>query len=843
MISRANQQLLLTDIALGSSGDLGMDQKFIAVDMSRRVKEAFPSMTEEQREFIMRKISEKLQGHNLDELGGEAESEDEGVALGEAGTQLLESFQQYGGLDTLQKAVYILRGALARCTQGHHYRGAALNNLANALVKLYEQDGDTSKLAEAFKLHREALSLSPAGHPGRAHLLNNLANTLLTQYKQDGDTSKLAEAVKLHREALCLLPEDHPDRATSLNSLANALMTQYEQDGDVSKLAEMVNRDREALSLRPEGHPDRAVSLNNLANGLRTQYQQDGDMSKLAEIIDQHREALSLCPEGHPDRAMLLHNLAKSLMMQYQQDGDISKLAKTVDLHRKALFLRPQGNPDRAMSLNNLTIPLMRQYEEDGDTSKLVETVDGHREALSLLSQGHPERAHLLLNLATTLERLYDQDGDTSKLAEAIDRHHEALSLFSQGHPSRALSLNNLANALMTQYEKDGDMSKLAETVDRNCEALSLRPQGHPDRGISLHNLSNSYRAQFVRDGNEGDLINALKLRRECLDSRIPGHPDRYIAHHSIAQVQLMDSSLFDWEEALDHLMQAMTDNSASPRQRLVQGIQSLRRIEAASARDVKQYFYSQQALDVYVHAIQLLPRAAHAGLDVSARLRALSGSEQLCRAVAMRAMLLDKLPTAVEVFEEGKAVFWSQALRLRSTALDALPTTDNERLSRLFRLLDTDRTGSSVEGCEKVDLEQHIEHRRQLNDQADRLIEDIRRRPGFERFLRIPQYERLAQAASNGYVVALVANEPFYFAIIIQAGRAPQSIFLPSVDGEKLRRLIELTSGSGMRDGVDRGVVKERVPPRVPLEQMWRTIVEPVLVHLGLKVRHDRLI
>jgi hypothetical protein len=578
-----------------------------------------------------------------------------------------------------------------------------------------------------------------------------------------------------------------------------------------------------------EAFPSMTEEAMDLAMRMISAGLQGHNLDELREEAESESKGVALC------------NAGTQLFKRFKQYGGLETLQEAVGMLRGALALFPQGHRNRGVALNNLAVALMTQYEQDGDTSKLAETVDRYREALSLHPQGHPDRASSLNNLANALITQYEQDGDTSKLAETVDRHREALSLRPQGHPDRAMSLGNLASALLTQYEQDGDMSKLAETVDRHREALSLRPEGHPDRSDSLNNFSNSYLAQYEHDGNESALINALKLRRECLDSRIPGHPDRYTAHHAIARVQLMDSSLFDWEEALDHLMQGMTDNSAPPRQHLIQGIRSLRQVETASARDVKQYFCSQQALDVYVHAIQLLPRAAHAGLDVSARLRALAGSEQLCRAAAMRAMLLDKLPTAVEVFEEGKAVFWSQALRLRSTALDALPTTDNERLSRLFRLLDADRTGSSVEGCEKVDLERHIEHRRQLNDQADRLIENIRRRPRFERFLRIPQYERLAQAASNGYVVALVANSPIYFAIVIQAGKAPQSILLPSVDGEKLRRLIELTSGSGMRDAVDRGVVKERVPPRVPLEQMWRTIVEPVLLQLGLQVRHDR--
>jgi hypothetical protein len=786
---------------LGSSGEAGyisMNQEYIAAEMLRRLEEDFPSMTEEAINYAMRMISAGLQGHNLDESYEEAESEREGVILFDTGTQLLESFMQYGVLDILQEAVNMLRGALALFPQGHRHRGAALDNLATALMTQYKHDGDTSKLAETVDRYCEALSLRPPGHPDRAGSLNNLATALMTQYKQDGDTSKLAETVNRHREALSLLPPGHPDRAALLNNLTAALMTQYEQDGNTSKLAETVDRHREALSLLPQGHPDRAGSLNNLAAALLTQYKQDGDTSKLAEAVDRHREALSLLPQGHPDRAGSLNNLATALMTQYEQDGDMSKLAETVDRHREALSLHPQGHPDRAASLSNLANALMRQYE---------------------------------------------QDGNMSKLAETVGRHREALSMRPRGHPDRAASLSNLATALMRQYEQDGDTLKLTETVDRHREGLSLHPKGHPNRGVSLNNLSNSYLRQYERDGNESALINALKLRRECLDSRIPGHPKRYGAHHTIAQVQLMNSSLFDWAEALDHLMQAMTDNSASPRQRLIQGIQSLRRVEAASDRDAEQYLYSQQALDVYVHAIQLLPCAAHAGLDVSTRLRALAGSEQLCRAAAMRAMLLNQLPTAVEVFEEGKAVFWSQALRLRSTALDKLPSADSERLIKLFRELDTDHSGSFAEGLEKADLEKRIEHRRRLNEQAENLIEEIRLRPGFERFLRIPQFEQLAQAASNGYVVALVANEPIFFAIIIQADKTPQHILLPSVDGKALRRLTALTSGSGMRDLADERVTKQRIHPRMPLEEIWRTIVKPVLLHLGLQVRHSYLI
>jgi tetratricopeptide (TPR) repeat protein len=797
---------------------LGVNPDHIARDRFRRLEEAFPLATDEYIDFVMRLITTRLQGYHLHGSRKEDEMSAWGEIMFNTGTRLLVRFMQKGGLGTLQEAVNLLRGAL---------------------------------------------KMFPQGHPSRDSSLSNLANALQTQYEQGGDLSKLTEAVNLHHEALALCPRGHPDRAGSLVNLGIALQTQYGQDGDPSKLTQTVDLHREALSLCPRGHPDRAGSLINLANALRMQYEQDGDLSKLAQTVDLHREALSLCPRGHPGRAGSLVNLAIALRTQYEQDGDAFKLTQTVNLHGEALSLRPRGHPDRAGSLVNVGIALQTQYGQDGDLSKLTQTVDLHREALSLCPRGHPDRAGSLSNLANALQTQYGQDGDLFKLTQTVDLCCEALSLCPQGHSGRAGSLVNLGIALQTQYGQDGDLSKLTQTVDLHREALSLCPQGHPRRGDLLDYLSYIYLWQFERNGDESAIVNTLRLRRQCLDSWYPGHPARHGAHHSIARVQLLASPLFDWAEALDHLMQATTDNNAAPRQRLLRGIETLRLVEHASSRNVKQYFYSQIALDVYIAAIQLLPRVAHAGLDISRRLRELSGSEQLCRAAAMRAVWLGQHSTAVEVFEEGKAVFWSQALRLRSTALDELPSTDSKRLRDIFRSLDAAYEDNPMDGQRKANLERHIEHRRQLNDKADLLIEVIRTRPGFERFLKIPQYAKLAQSATSGFVVALVANEPNHFAIIIQADKDPQHVPLPDANGVMLRKLIEKTSGSGMRDAVDKDVAKERtyhrvaleqtrvskvkkpvIPhPYVPLEQMWHAIVEPVITHLGLQVRDDCLL
>jgi hypothetical protein len=110
-----------------------------------------------------------------------------------------------------------------------------------------------------------------------------------------------------------------------------------------------------------------------------------------------------------------------------------------------------------------------------------------------------------------------------------------------------------------------------------------------------------------------------------------------------------------------------------------------------------------------------------------------------------MRAVFLNQLTTAVEAYEEGKTVFWMQALRLRSNALDDLPAAERNKLRQLFEVLDQDDGVFTETPDNRAVVEKHIEHRRQLSIQADCLIEEIRLRPRFDRFLKVSLFKMLA--------------------------------------------------------------------------------------------------
>lgn len=94
--------------------------------------------------------------------------------------------------------------------------------------------------------------------------------------------------------------------------------------------------------------------------------------------------------------------------------------------------------------------------------------------------------------------------------------------------------------------------------------------------------------------------------------------------------------------------------------------------------------------LDIYKRTIQLLPRVAYVGLDTFRRLEALRGvSDDVPVSAACCAASLGKDKLAVQLLEQGNAVFWQQHLQLR-TALDDLPSDLADRLGKTMAALES---------------------------------------------------------------------------------------------------------------------------------------------------------
>ncbi|KAG1908881.1 CHAT domain-containing protein [Suillus fuscotomentosus] len=628
-----------------------------------------------------------------------------------------------------------------------------------------------SDLDEAIELHRAALLLHPPSHSLRSNSLNNLAISLRDRFKQRGMMSDLDEAIELHRDALHLRPHSHSDRSNSLNNLAISLQDRFLQRGMMSDLDEAIELHRDALLLRPSGHSDRSMSLNNLAISLQNRFLQHGVMSDLDEAIELDREALFLRPPGHSHRSSSLNNLALSLQDRFHQRGIMSDLDEAIELHRDALLHCPPGYSGRSTSLNNLAISLRHRFLQRGMISDLDEAIELHRAALLLRPPGHSHRSSSLNNLGNSLQDRFEQRGMMSDLDEAIELHRAALLLCPPRHSHRSSSLNNLANSLQDRFEQRGMMSDLDEAIELYRVGLLLRPPGHADRSSSLSNLANSLQDRFRKRGVQSDLEEAFSLYSQL----------SYLSH-AVSRRRL--NAAKSWAASADIF------NHPSV---------------------LLAYKIALNSLD---QQVALLSSSSHHFDVIREDVSSLATDAFSC------SVRRGALTTAVELVEQGRAVFWTQLARF-STSLDELSVSGDAGmvLAEEFKRLSF---------CLRNAFDQSEDQSpqiRQLTMQWDEVVSRVRMLSDFSRFLLPPLFSDLQKAAEDGPVIIVNAGQHSCDALIIRSAGDPVHVPLDIKQVEVFEFSSEFQTLAEQFGSSDYQLTLVGI-----LRKLWNDVVDPVV-------------
>jgi tetratricopeptide (TPR) repeat protein len=706
-------------------------------------------------------------------------------------------------------------------------------------------------LEETIGVYEQLLALRPPGHAQRRQTLSDLGDALWRFcFYHSLDKARAHRCIAMLREAVHFCPPGHILRDDTLHNLARALhYIAFDHLGDQDALAESVDLNREALTLRPLGHPSRDKSLGNLASALRMKFVVCGDLNLLEDAVRMYREVLGLSPLGHPRRDIALHNLSVNLTTSFEQQGSFETVTEAIALGREAVDLRPIGHPLRYESLANLADALRLRFIYQGFSVCLTEAMKLYCEVLHTMPGAHPRRGRMMNNYGDILLLAFQEHDDSCMLSKAIGVLRETTSLLPKGDPLHDIALMNLAGALLASSEQSGDISLLSEAVTLHQEALKLRPPGHPRRIESLDGLADLYCRMEPVCWKE-----VHTLYCEALGICPQGYPVRAQLLSGMARCFLdAGSPFFDPVQGTSHLAEAYTDNFTRITQRLRAASSDMRNVEATYALVTRQMDeatrsrYETSVLELYSQIISILPLAANFGIDHKARLRAVAGTDRIARNAASRAMLVGRVSMAIETLEEGRGVFWTQTLHLRTTAFDRVPKDDREELQRLLLLLDraTHRTESSE--LSAAQRERELGSRRHLNEQAQSLIAKIRGHPGLNRFLLPPAFEAVFASLPDGFVVIVNTSEVTHHALILHrlTGLAtsvgldlPHTGFDSASLKAKLPRAgaptIEVETSRAMRLSSRDTDSLEHV-----LRLLWTSIVWPVINRLGLKVRH----
>ncbi|EJD07721.1 TPR-like protein [Fomitiporia mediterranea MF3/22] len=737
---------------------------------------------------------------------------DRSETLDDLGMFLHARFEQYGRIQDLEETIEQMRAALGLRPDGHPKRYATLNNLAHSLRTRFERYARTADLDEAVELRRAALELCPHGHPYRFASLHGLAASLGTRFGQYGRPADLDEAIKHSRATLALCPSGHPVRISSLTNLGLSLQILFERHGHIADLNEAIERHRAALALFPNSHPDRSLPLNNLALSLQIRFRQLGRTADLDEAIRHQRTALELCPTGHHKRPASLNNLANSLGIRFQFDGRTADLDEAIECHRAAMELLRDGHADCPASLNNLADCLRTRFEQYGQIADLDEAIEHLRVALQLFPNSHPDRSLPLNNLAVSLGIRFGQQGQTADLDEAIEHFRAALDLRPKGNHNRSSSLNNLALSLQVRFGENGQTGGLDEAVEYHRAALGLCPDGHPNRSSSLANLANSLTTRFERHGRTTDLDEAIALHRAALKLRPEGHPDHSGSLRNFALLLYSQFKTFGLMDNFDDCMQLLEDATMYKFSSLVI------RLEAASQWATLAQLHAHHTVSrAYKMALQLLQRALiisptlHAQHDFLKRKNPYSHHRTFTRDAVANAVKENNLEEAIEILEQGRGLLWSQMRGFRMP-LDLLAETNRELADRFRNVsnrlegLVTSSTGLQPEstaagiGSSVLDIyrerkmsEERLRLKRQLSNEQEEIITEIRGIPGFKDFLTATPFKILQGGGASEGPIIVVNHSRFRSDALIMLARGDLPVVCVPLDGEFYEDSIEL--------------------------------------------------
>jgi tetratricopeptide (TPR) repeat protein len=669
-----------------------------------------------------------------------------------------------------------------------------LTNLADVLGKRYIHTHSLEDLDEAIELRQEVVELCPPP-PDVDHIdaLRILAHNLLIRHHRVKDVDSLNTVISLFRAAYTfgvLNDSTEVNEAAGKNylrELASAVCSRYRllhQEEDLQKSIELYEK---LLENQPVG--EQGTSLTVLSLLLDDRFDRSGNPEDLERAISILLQLLARRPSPHPERYNTLINLGSSLRTLFMQTGQKKHLNDAETFLREAIELLPEHSEEkddsRATALNNLSTVLLAKYEEGGNRQDLREAIRFQMEALKLGSSSEESYLARLNNLVAAQFSAYEIPSDAFQAL---------LSPYKPGSSTEDLITEHTSDKgreAQDEIEVDLDV-----TIGLCEELLDNAISTNPHYPAFLSNFGEILRLRFQSDmrfedkrGNaKADLERGIQLLEYSItifEQRYPQSPqfsstclNLGIAFFQKASISSDVAAASQYRDAGAASFKKGATNAYAPT--------STKFMVAKTWATQAEHYRHPTALEAFGYSISLLPLLAALNADLELRQQRLMGgtrgasnenlrTDGLAICAAGCAIRAGKLEDAIELLEEGRAVFWTQAMQVRSPMHDLQAEYPDmaEKLRQLGRGLEAgsfssgSRVGGAVitgpgVGGEKKLLMAHVEatHLRRLNVEWEETLSAVRKFPKFEDFLRPRRFSVLQSACSErGHVEGVDAG------------------------------------------------------------------------------------
>ncbi|KAF9530804.1 CHAT domain-containing protein [Crepidotus variabilis] len=741
--------------------------------------------------------------------------------------------------------------SLANQEQGRQHFSAPLSyfNAGTTSLERFQETKSTADLSDGIENVRLAISLTPEDHQNMPEYLNLLGTSLLARFECTEDLTDISAAIEHFQKSVRLTPEGHPHMPSILDNLGAAFSGLFERTDDLADISAAIEHRQKSVSLAPEGHPDLPMWLTSLGNSFLRRFKRTGDLDDLSSAIKHHQNLVELTPTGHPNLPTELNNLGNSLLTRFKQTGDLDDISAAIGHLQKSVELTPEGDLGMPTRLNSLGNSFLRRFERTGDIDELSVAIEHHKKALKLTPEGHPSMPALLTSLGNSFFRRFERTGELDNISIAIEHYQKALELTLEGHPDMPMRLNNLGNSLMRRFKKTSELADLSTAIEHYQRSVELTPKGDPAMTSRLNNLGNSFTIRSEQTGDLPDMIAAIDYHQKAVNLTPEGHADMPRRRSSLGNVLMIHfkqtKNIRACQVAALNYRLAATQNMGKPTVQL----------QAAGHWAILALMLGDYAecLSAFGAALELLPLVASLDQTVQNRHTSLLGISDLTGRAITVALILESTDKALEWFEQGRCLIWTQLNQLR-TPVDHLRRHDAPIAERFLAVAQAlEASGSRPQSAwienstitQQIAVEDEVRSQLKLAREFEQLLIKIRDLPDFNDFLRPPKAANIiSRLPTDGPVVVVNVQSASCNALaLIHGAEEPIRIPLDNFTYEKARLLqnqlgYHLTSERvRMRDSDDRAGRVARRPDtglRHILRELWNGVVWPILQGLG---------
>ncbi|KAL8696656.1 MAG: hypothetical protein Q9224_002686 [Gallowayella concinna] len=678
-------------------------------------------------------------------------------------------------------------------------------------------------LNHAIKLADEAVNVIPSDHPDLADMLMDLGKLLVLRSQKTGSMEDFDRSIDISEEMVKATPLDHIDRIDRLKALGRWSYERFERFRLMKDIERAVRMNKEVVRSVPLDNPDRAAYLSNLGLALGGRFEETRSREDLDDAVQVAEESVAGCAD-HPDRGTFFNNLGNHYGMRFEQTGSLEDLNRAVESCYESIKIIPYDHPCRAGFLNNLGNWLAARFERTSSKEDLDSAVQIAEESVKTTSSNHDayEASANLHNLGNWLGRRFARSRSIDDLDCAIENIEKSISAIPLDfYPTRAAYLTNLGIWLGERSKQTQSAEDLDRAVQTTLQAVDLTPLDHIDRAGSLTNLSIWLGRRFRRTSSKGDLDDAIEAISEALNITPADHFAQasqliYLGRWLEARSERTGSSE-DRSFALDVFEEAWSCTNATPARR----IRAARHAVAILAADSNW----ERSSVLLQGAVELLPFLSPLTLQHEDKQFVLASSGGIASIAASTALNAGKDPyDALRLLEIGKSVITGLLLDMRSDVSD-LEMRHPDLAAHFISLrneLDSpiDKMLPVIADNEIYSKESSVKRRRKAHETIDKLIEEIRHRPGFEDFLLPPTAHDLMAAANPDPI------------IVINLSVLRNDAFLVEHHQIRVLQLSSLDLEWFQKHSQD----MERAP-HMFLEWLWDVVAGPCLEALGFRI------